>query len=63
MESLLAAARNGDEAVFAGMLEPLLDEAHRLALAMLQNPHDAEEAASGGRWAGCATGRTRGRGS
>jgi RNA polymerase sigma-70 factor, ECF subfamily len=44
MRSLLAAARSGDEAAFVGMLAPLLDEANRLAFAMLQNPHDAEDA-------------------
>jgi RNA polymerase sigma-70 factor (ECF subfamily) len=44
MQSLLAAARNGDEAAFVGMLAPLLEEAHRLAFAMLQNQHDAEDA-------------------
>ena len=44
MQPLLAAARNGDEAAFVGMLAPLLDQAHRLAFAMLQNRHDAEDA-------------------
>ena len=40
MQSLLAAARNGDEAAFVGMLAPLLEEAHRLAFAVLQNQHE-----------------------
>ncbi len=44
MKSLLAAARNGDEAAFVDMLTPLLSAAHRLAFAMLQNGHDAEDA-------------------
>jgi len=44
MESLLAAARNGDGSAFVGMLAPLVEEAHRLAFAMLQNQHDAEDA-------------------
>lgn len=44
MQSLLAAARDGDEAAFVAMLAPLLDDGHRLAFAMLQNRHDAEDA-------------------
>jgi len=44
MHSQLAAARSGDESAFVDMLAPLLQEAHRLAFAMLQNQHDAEDA-------------------
>jgi RNA polymerase sigma-70 factor (ECF subfamily) len=44
MESLLAAAKNGDADAFVGMLEPLLPEGNRMAYAMLQNRHDAEDA-------------------
>jgi RNA polymerase sigma factor (sigma-70 family) len=44
MQSLLAAARAGDEAAFVGMLAPLLEDAQRLAYGMLQNHQDAEDA-------------------
>jgi len=41
--TLVRAAKQGDDAAFEALLEPLLDQAYRLACAMLHDPHAAED--------------------
>ena len=40
----IRAAKQGDDAAFEALLEPLLGQAYRLACAMLHGPHAAEDA-------------------
>jgi RNA polymerase sigma-70 factor (ECF subfamily) len=42
--SLVQAAKQGDDAAFETLLEPLLEQAYRLACAMLHDHHAAEDA-------------------
>jgi RNA polymerase sigma factor (sigma-70 family) len=41
--TLVRAAKQGDDAAFETLLEPLLDQAYRLACAMLHDPQAAED--------------------
>jgi RNA polymerase sigma-70 factor (ECF subfamily) len=41
--TLVRAAKQGDDAAFEALLEPLLDQAYRLACAMLHDPQAAED--------------------
>src|ERR1700720_4303511 len=42
--TLVQAAKQGDDSAFEALLEPLLDQAYRLACAMLHDHHAAEDA-------------------